>query len=82
MQDLMVVGFIVDDILRVGFKNDKVTRARNICQGHKVNVGAESGHRRGHMQGLMVVGFIVDEILRVGFKNDKVTRARNIGQGH
>ena len=78
MQGLMVVGFIVDEILRVGFKNDKVTRARNIGQGHYANVGA----RRSHMQGLMVVGVIVDEILRVGFKNDKVTRARNIGQGH
>ena len=44
MQGLMVVGFIVE-ILRVGFKNDKVTTARNIGQGHKVNVGAESGHR-------------------------------------
>ena len=31
---LMVVGFIDDEILRVGFKNDKVTRARNIGQGH------------------------------------------------
>ena len=30
MQGLMVVGFIVDEILRVGFKNDKVTRG----QGH------------------------------------------------
>ena len=27
MQGLMVVGFIVDKILRVGFKNDKVTGA-------------------------------------------------------
>ena len=34
MQGLMVVGFIVNEILRVGFKNDKVTRARNIGQGH------------------------------------------------
>ena len=34
MQGLMVVGFTVDEILRVGFKNDKVTRARNIGQGH------------------------------------------------
>ena len=25
MQSLMVVGFIVDEILRVGLKNDKVT---------------------------------------------------------
>ena len=29
MQGLMVVGFIVDEILRVGFENDKVTTARN-----------------------------------------------------
>ena len=34
MQGSMVVGFIVDEILRVGFKNDKVTRARNIGKGH------------------------------------------------
>ena len=34
MQGLMVVGFIVDEILRVGFKNDIVTRPRNIGQGH------------------------------------------------
>ena len=33
-EGLMVVGFIVDEILRVGFKNDKVTRVRNIGQGH------------------------------------------------
>ena len=34
MQGLMVVGFIVDEILRVSFKNDTVTRARTIGQGH------------------------------------------------
>ena len=34
MQGLMVVGFIDDEILRVGFKNDKVNRARNIGQSH------------------------------------------------
>ena len=34
MQGLMVVGFIVDEILRVGLKNDKVTRAQNTGQGH------------------------------------------------
>ena len=34
MQGLMVVGFIAAGILRVGFKNDKVTIARNIGQGH------------------------------------------------
>ena len=34
MQGLMVVGLIVDEILRVGLKNDKVIKARNIGQGH------------------------------------------------
>ena len=33
MQGLMVVGFLVDEILRVGLKNDKVTGAWNIGQG-------------------------------------------------
>ena len=33
MQGLMVVGFIVDEILRVGLKKDKVTGAQNIGQG-------------------------------------------------
>ena len=66
MQGLMVVSFIVDEILRVGCKNDNVTRARNICQDQcGCKVGTSS---RNHMQGLMVVGFIVD-------KNDKVTGA-------
>ena len=37
MQGLIVVGpvgFMVDEILRVGFKNDKDTSARKIGQGH------------------------------------------------
>ena len=34
MQGLMVVGINSYEILRVGFKNVKVTRARNIGQGH------------------------------------------------
>ena len=29
-----LISFIVDEILRVGLKNDKVTRARNIGQGY------------------------------------------------
>ena len=75
MQGLMVVGFIVDEILRVGFKNDSHLstkyRSRSLDQcGCKVGTS-----RRSHMQGLMAVGFIVDEILRVGLKNDKVTGA-------
>ena len=37
MQGLMVVGFIVDEILRVDLKNDKVTGAWNLGQG-QVNV--------------------------------------------
>ena len=34
MQGLIIVGLIDDEILKVGFKNDKVTKARNIGQGH------------------------------------------------
>ena len=34
MQGLMLVGFIVDEILRVGFKYDKDTSARNIGHSH------------------------------------------------
>ena len=34
MRGLVVVGFIVDEILRVSLKNDKVTMSRNIGQGH------------------------------------------------
>ena len=34
MQGLMVVGFIVDEILSDGFKNDKDTSARNIGLSH------------------------------------------------
>ena len=76
MQGLIVVGFIVDEILSVGLKNDKSHwsmkyRSRSVGQcGCRVGTS-----RRSHMQGLMVVDFIVDEILRVGFKNDNVTRA-------
>ena len=80
MQGLMVVGFIVDEILRVGLKMTKSLEheIRSVGQcGCRVGTS-----RRSHMQGLMVVGFIVDEILRVGFKIDTVTRAQNIGQGH
>ena len=78
MQGLMVVGFIVDEILRVDFKKRTKYRSRSLDQcGCKVGT-----LRRSHMQGLMVVGFIIDEILRVGFKNDKVTRAQNIGRVH
>ena len=70
MQGLMVVGFIVDEILRVGLKNGMKYRSSVGQCGCRVGTS-----RRSHMQGLMVVGFIVDEILRVGFKNDKVTGA-------
>ena len=76
MQGLMVVGFIVDEILRVGLKNDKVTRSMKYRSRSVGQCGCRVWtSRRSHMQGLMVVGFIVDEKLRVGFKNDKVTGA-------
>ena len=44
MQDLVVVGFIVDELSNVDTKCVKVTAAQNIGQGHQVKVYAESVH--------------------------------------
>ena len=44
LQGLMVVGLIVEEISNVDTKCVKVTRARNIGQGHRVKVLAESVH--------------------------------------
>ena len=43
MQGLIVVGLIVEKIWNVYVNCVKVTGARNICQGHRVNVPAKSG---------------------------------------
>ena len=47
MQGLMVVGFIVDEILRVGLKMRHWSmKYRSRSEGQcGANVGAESGHR-------------------------------------
>ena len=44
MQGLMVVGFIVEEILKVDIKCVKGTRTQNIGQGHQVKIPAESVH--------------------------------------
>ena len=43
MQGLVVVGLIVEKIWHVNVNCVKVTGARNIGQGHQVNVHAKSG---------------------------------------
>ena len=43
MQGLVVVGLIVEKIWNVNVNCVKVTEARNIGQGHRVNVPAKSG---------------------------------------
>ena len=43
MQGLVVVGLIVEKIWNVNVNCVKVTGARNIGQGHQVNVPAKSG---------------------------------------
>ena len=44
MQGLVVVGLIVEDILNVDVKCVKGTGAKNIGQGHRVKILAESVH--------------------------------------
>ena len=43
MQGLVVVGLIVEKIWNVNINCVKVTGARNMGQGHQVNVPAKSG---------------------------------------
>ena len=42
MQDLVVVGLIVEEILNIVVKCVKCTGAQNIGQGHRVKIPAES----------------------------------------
>ena len=44
MQGLVVVGLIVEEILKVDGKCVKDTGAQNIGQGHRVKIPAESVH--------------------------------------
>ena len=44
MQDLVVVGLIVEEILNVNVKCVKGTGVQNIGQGHRVKIPAESVH--------------------------------------
>ena len=44
MQGLMVVGLIVEEILKVNIKCVQGTGAQNIGQGHRVKIPAESVH--------------------------------------
>ena len=82
MQGLVVVGLIFEEIRNINVKGVKVNGVRNIGQGHRVKVPAESAQRRSTMQGLVVVGLIVEEILNVLVKSVKCTGGQNIGQGH
>ena len=44
MQGLMVVGLIVEEILKADVKCIKVTGVQNIGQGHRVKIPAKSVH--------------------------------------
>ena len=44
MQGLMVVGLIVEEILKYDVKCVKGTGAQNIGQGHRVKIPAKSVH--------------------------------------
>ena len=83
-QSLVVVGLTVGKIWNIDVNCVRDTGARNIGQGHRVKVPAESGDStlRSTKQGLVVVDLIVEEILNVQAKCVNVTEAQNIGQGH
>ena len=53
---VVVVGLIVEELWNVNVKCVKVNAARNIGQGHRINISAISTSRRSTMQGLVVVG--------------------------
>ena len=55
MQGLVVVGLIVEKIWNVNVNCVKVTGARNIGEGHQVNVSAVRRSGKYVMQGMMVV---------------------------
>ena len=44
MQGFVVVGFKVEEISNIDVKCVKVTGARNIGQGHRIKVAAQSVH--------------------------------------
>ena len=44
MQDLVLVGLIVEEIRNIDIKCVEVTGVQNIGQGHQVNVLTESVH--------------------------------------
>ena len=57
MQNLMVVGFIVDEILRVGFKNDKVTTVYQRTPDIAIDLSRKLG--RGALRGQYFSVFFV-----------------------
>ena len=77
----MVVGLIVEEIWNVVLKCVNVTGARNIGQGHRVKVPAESVHCG---EALCKVWWLwaVEAISSVNVKSVKVTGEQSIGQGH
>ena len=83
MQELVVVGLVVEEIWNVDVKMchshwSAKYRSRSLGQG----TCRVSTSRRSTMQGLVVVGLIVEKIWNVDKSCIKVTEARNIGQGH
>ena len=76
MQDIVVVGLIVEELSNINIKCVKY-RSRSPCQG----TCRESTSRRSIIQDLVVEGLTVEDIWKGNVKGVKVNGARNIGQG-
>ena len=79
LQDLMVVGPIVEEILKI-CQSHWSAKYRSRSPGH-VTCQVSSSRRRT-MQGLVVVCLIVEKIWNVNVNCVKVNGAQNIGQGY
>ena len=77
MQDMVVVGLIVEELSNINVKCVKY-RSRSPGQG----TCQASAMEWNTMQGLVVVGLVFEEISNINVKSVKVIGVQNIGQGH
>ena len=77
MRGLMVVGLIVEEILKVDVKFVKGNGVQNIGQGHRVKIPAESVHLGEALCKVLVArGLKLEEIWNIDVNYIKVTAAK------
>ena len=81
MQGLVIVGLIVEEILKVDVKCVKCTGGQNIGQGHRVKIPAKSVHLHVGEALCKVWWLTLEEIWNTDI-NYVSHCSQNIGQGH